>query len=139
VDADRSLEFIDQDGLQASGIKIDQASCYFFIARAVEAKLTHAYGARFGKHRRAKASASDRTRRVEITGTGFRVERRTGVVIAEVGKLSGLARAIANGVRALRIVAFEFRQTLPQAPRIQLSNFEWPVTALRATRPANQP
>jgi hypothetical protein len=105
----------------------------------METQLTDADRARLAADRRTKAPASDRSRRIEITISGLRVERRTWIVIAEVRKLSGLAGSIANSTCAAGIVTFQFSQTVPQAACIQLGDFEWSIAALRASRPANQP
>jgi hypothetical protein len=135
----RSLQRIDQNGFQASGVKIYEASCDFLIARAVEAKLTDAHCTRIAKDRRTKAPASDRSRRIEITSPGFRVERRTWIVIAEVRNVSCLAGPIANSTCALGIMTFQFGQAFSQAVCIELANLEWSIAALSASRPANQP
>src|SRR5712671_2901941 len=74
--AGRPLEGVDQNGFQSFGVKIYQASCDFLITGAVEAKLTDANRARLAADRRTKAPASDRSRRIQITGSGCRVERR---------------------------------------------------------------
>jgi hypothetical protein len=113
VHAGRSLECIVQSGFQSFGIKVYQASCDFLIACAVEAKLTDAHRARIAKGWRTKTTASDRSRRIEITSSGFRVERWTWVVIAEVREFSGVAGSIANSTCALGIVTFQFGQTVP--------------------------
>src|ERR1700730_5727086 len=105
----------------------------------METQLTDADRARLAADRRTKVPASDRSRRIEITISGLRVERRTWIVIAKVRKLSGLAGPIANSTCALGIVTFQFSQTAPQAACIQLGDLEWSIAALRASRPANQP
>jgi hypothetical protein len=109
----RSLERIDQIGFQSFGIKIYQATGDLLIGCASEAKLTDAHRARIAKDWRTKAPASDWSRRIEITSSRFRIERRTWVVIAEVRKLSGVAGPIANSTRALGIVTFQFGQAFP--------------------------
>jgi hypothetical protein len=111
--ASRSLECIDQNGFKSFRVKLYQASCDFLIACAVEAKLTNADRARLAADRRAKAPASDRSRRIKITSSGFRVERRTWVVIPEVPTLSGLASPIKNSTCAQGIVTFQFGQAFP--------------------------
>jgi hypothetical protein len=111
--ASGSLERIDQNGFQSFGIKIYQASCDFLIGCAFEAKLTDAHRTRIALDRRTKAPASDWSRRIEITSSGFRIERRTWVVIAEVRKLSGVVGPIANSTCALGIVTFQFGQAFP--------------------------
>jgi hypothetical protein len=111
--ASRSLERVNQNGFQSFGIKINQASGDFLIACAVEAQLTDAHSAGIARNRRAKAPASDRSRRVEITTSRFWIERRTWVVIAEVRKASGVAGPAANGTCALGIATFEFGQAFP--------------------------
>src|SRR5579864_4880030 len=137
--ASRSLDFIDQNGFQSVGVKIYQASSDLFIACAVEAKVTDADPARLATDRRTKVPACDRPRRIEITSSCFRIERRTGVVIAEVRELSGVACSIANSTCAPGIVTFEFGQAFPEALCIELANFEWSIATLCASRPANQP
>ncbi len=115
------------------------------------------------EHWRAKGAAGDGTGGVQVASAGFRIKRRTGLVVRETGEpLLGflafgqnagrriareggretrdrLAGSLANVGGALRVARFEFGQAAAQPASIELADRKWPDTALRAAHPAHQP
>ena len=150
--------------LRLETIRVDRhfAGGNFGIGGALKAEFTNAESV-FRANRRTERAASHGAMRVEVAGSGFRIERRARLMVGEVLKLAlaagaftenagfaiagkvvsnaveGLACALPNVTGASGVGDAEFSQALAEPRYIELVDGEDADAALRAAGTTDEP
>ena len=157
-----ALDFGKQLRLEMVGIDLHFAGGNFGVGCTLKAKLTDTESM-FRVNRRTESAASHGAMRVEVAGSGFRIERGTRLVVSEVLELAlrtwtlgeescfaipgkvgrnaveRLASTLANASGASGIGGAEFRKALAESCYVELVDGEDADAALRATGTTGKP